>query len=228
MNELAIPPAASTPVCTRQGEYAILCDAGAGTELNLDIQRKVWAASARLTAREDVLEVVPGMNNFLVIFRGVQEDFDACRADILCAWSQSEAGDSKPREVTVPVIYGGQTGEDLQEVARRAGMGPEDYVALHAQATYVVYALGSQPGFAYLGGLDPRLAIPRRDTPRPRVEAGSVIIGGAQTGILSRTTPSGWHIIGRTELNCFDHTRERPALLEPGDTVRFTIQEVRA
>ncbi|MBV7483809.1 5-oxoprolinase subunit PxpB [Bordetella sp. BOR01] len=221
-------PAALT--CTRQGEYAILCDPGpAGTGApGLDVQHKIWAVSASLSAREDVLEVVPGMNNWLVIFRHIQHDFDACQAVIRDAWQAAPAGASQGRQIVVPVVYGGPQGEDLDLVARYAGLTRHEYIDRHARASYVVYALGSQPGFAYLGGLDSRLAVPRRDTPRPRVEAGSVIIGGNQAGILSRTTPSGWHIIGKTGLDCFDPARECPALLAPGDTVRFDVQAVLA
>src|SRR5690606_19600156 len=121
---------------------------------------------------------------------------------------------------------GGAEGEDLPFVAKATGMKVDEYVALHSQAEYVVYALGSQPGFAYLGGLDPRLAVPRRETPRPRIRQGSVIVGGNQTGVLARTTPSGWHVIGRTELECFDPRQERAALLAPGDRVRFRARGI--
>ncbi|OZI56350.1 5-oxoprolinase subunit PxpB [Bordetella genomosp. 4] len=219
---------AAKPICSRQGEYAILCDLGIPTSSTADltVQQKVWGMSACLSAREDVLEVVPGMNNLLVIFRSIQHDFDACQAFIHDAWETAGASAAPGRQIIVPVVYGGQDGEDLGLVARHSGLTTRDYIDLHAQGTYVVYALGSQPGFAYLGGLDPRLAVPRRDVPRPRVEAGSVIVGGSQAAILSRTTPCGWHIIGKTALNCFDHTQERPALFTPGDTVCFEIQEV--
>jgi len=223
-------PTQAKPICSRQGEYAILCDLGAATASTVDLmlQHKVWGMSACLAAHADVLEVVPGMNNLLVIFRDIQHDFDASEALIHDAWENAPANASQGRQIVVPVVYGGPDGEDLDLVAHHTGLSRRDYIERHAQATYVVYALGSQPGFAYLGGLDPKLAVPRRDVPRARVEAGSVIIGGHQASILSRTTPCGWHIIGRTALNCFDHTQARPTLLTPGDTVRFEIQEILA
>jgi len=217
------------PICSRQGEYAILCDLGVPGASTADIalQQKVWAMSAHFSAREDVLEVVPGMNNLLIIFRDIQHDFEACQATIHGAWKAASALATNGRQISVPVVYGGPGGEDLDQVAQHARLTREAYIKLHSQATYVVYALGSQPGFAYLGGLDPRLAVPRRDVPRPRVQAGSVIIGGSQASILSRTTPSGWHIIGQTAVNCFDHTNtDQPTLFMPGDTVRFTVQEI--
>jgi KipI family sensor histidine kinase inhibitor len=118
----------------------------------------------------------------------------------------------------IPVQY---IGEDIQELADRRGMAIQDGIRLHTETEYIVFALGSQPGFPYLGGLDKRLFSPRRPEPRVRVEAGSVVIGGGQTGVISRTSPSGWHIIGRTEVEFFNLKKEQPALLSPGDKVRF-------
>lgn len=223
------------PLCSRQGEFAILCDAasasgaasgsGASTPADPDIQRMIWALAARMTSYPDVIDAVPGMNNLLVVF-GRIPDLDACQAFVNRIWAGGPPAATPGREIIVPVVYGGDAGEDLLHVARHAGLSPRDYAKRHAQGIYTVYALGSQPGFAYLGGLDPALAVPRRETPRPRVQAGAVIIGGTQAGVLSRTTPSGWHIIGKTTLESFDPAREPPALFAPGDTVRFDVLEI--
>jgi KipI family sensor histidine kinase inhibitor len=126
-----------------------------------------------------------------------------------------------PREIVIPVVYGGADGPDLAEVARHAGMTADEVVAAHSGAAYDVFFLGFQPGFAYLGGLPPALATPRRDTPRVRVPAGSVGIGGAQTGIYPAASPGGWNLIGRTAVTLFDPHADAPALLAPGDRVRF-------
>jgi KipI family sensor histidine kinase inhibitor len=222
------PRAAAAPRFSMQGEDAVLCSADAGGRLDLDVQRRVWATCRLLAARDDVLEVVPGMNNLLAIFRAPVTDFPSTRRQMLQAWRSAPVDATSGRLVEIDVVYGGPTGEDLEFVARATGLDARTYVELHAGAEYVVYALGSQPGFAYLGGLDPRLAVPRRETPRPRVEQGSVIVGGNQAGVLARTTPSGWHVIGRTELECFDPARDPPALLAPGDRVRFRAKEILA
>ena len=121
----------------------------------------------------------------------------------------------------IPVAYGGQGGPDLPDVARQAGLDPADVVRRHHEATYRVGAIGFAPGFAYLTGLPPDLATPRRATPRVRVPVGSVGIGGAQTGVYTCPTPGGWSLIGRTDLRLFDPEREPPALLAVGDRVRF-------
>jgi KipI family sensor histidine kinase inhibitor len=129
--------------------------------------------------------------------------------------------DSEPDCLDVPVCYGGEFGADLDAVAAHAGLDRRDVIARHARADYRVGMLGFMPGFAYLLGLDASLHMPRRASPRTRVPAGSVAIGGAQTGIYPRELPGGWQLIGRTPLVLFDPQRDPPALLRPGQRVRF-------
>jgi inhibitor of KinA len=125
------------------------------------------------------------------------------------------------RAIEIPVCYGGIYGEDLQAIAHSRGLSADEVIALHCGATYHVHMLGFVPGFAYLGGLDARLATPRRDTPRPRVPAGSVAIAGEQTAVYPLETPGGWQIIGRTPLQLFTPEATPPSLLNAGDSVRF-------
>ena len=123
--------------------------------------------------------------------------------------------------VEIPVCYDGEFGPDLRDVAAAAGLDTAAVVARHCGATYRVAMLGFAPGFPYLLGLDPTLHMPRRANPRTRVPAGSVAIGGAQTGIYPRELPGGWNLIGRTPLHLFDAERDPPALFAPGRRVRF-------
>ena len=125
------------------------------------------------------------------------------------------------RLVELPVQYGGAEGPDIEGVARHVGLSVEALIERHAAIEYTVYFLGFQPGFAYLGGLDPALATPRRKEPRLHVPAGSVGIGGEQTGVYPTASPGGWQLIGRTAEVLFDPNRDPPSLLEPGDRVRF-------
>ncbi|MBP7675474.1 MAG: 5-oxoprolinase subunit PxpB [Thermoanaerobaculia bacterium] len=125
------------------------------------------------------------------------------------------------RSVEVPVCYEGDCAPDLTDVARGAGLSPEEAAALHASSSYRVAFLGFSPGFAYLLGLPPSLATPRLPAPRPAVPAGSVGIAGGQTGLYPRPTPGGWRLVGRTPLALFSPSREPAALLAPGDAVRF-------
>ncbi|HVM29784.1 MAG TPA: 5-oxoprolinase subunit PxpB [Candidatus Limnocylindrales bacterium] len=130
-----------------------------------------------------------------------------------------DLGSAAPLEI--PVRYGGENGPDLEEVAGLTGLTPEEVVRLHGSVDYRVYMLGFAPGFAYLGELPEQLELPRRDTPRPRVPAGSVAIAVRQTAVYPLATPGGWHIIGRTDLSLWEPQREPPALIEPGWSVRF-------
>ncbi|HYA66339.1 MAG TPA: 5-oxoprolinase subunit PxpB, partial [Burkholderiaceae bacterium] len=125
------------------------------------------------------------------------------------------------RVIEVPVSYGGEFGPDLQEVASLCKLSPHEVITRHAASAHVVYMLGFAPGFPYLGGLDPRLAVPRRATPRPVVPAGSVAIARDQSVIYPLATPGGWNLIGRTPLRLFLPAVQPPCLLQPGDGVRF-------
>ena len=123
--------------------------------------------------------------------------------------------------VEIPVCYGGELGPDLEALAHHTGLDGTEVVRRHAAATYHVAMLGFAPGFPYLFGLDASLHMPRRASPRTRVPAGSVAIGGAQTGIYPSELPGGWQLIGRTPLVLFDARRDPPSIVTPGDRVRF-------
>jgi KipI family sensor histidine kinase inhibitor len=123
--------------------------------------------------------------------------------------------------IEIEVHYGGRDGQDLPAVADAHGVSPDDIIELHADSTWTALFLGFAPGFAYLGPLPPDLATARRATPRERVPAGSVAIGGDQTAVYPFELPGGWQVIGRTETTMWDIARARPNLLAPGDLVRF-------
>lgn len=136
-----------------------------------------------------------------------------------------------PRVVDIPVCYGGELGPDLEDVARQHGLAVQEVIDIHAAGDYLVYMVGFMPGFAYLGGLSDRIATPRRQTPRTAVPAGTVGIGGAQTGVYPLVSPGGWNLIGRTPRRIFEIDRDEPALMVTGDRVRFhpiTPDEFRA
>lgn len=161
------------------------------------------------------------MNNLTVDLDHGAPDAQTLLDALRAAWDQSEAAAVPSRRIDIPVHYGGSAGSDLDEVARHTGLSRDEVIGLHSAAEYTVYFLGFLPGFAYLGGMDPRLATPRRREPRLMVPAGSVGIGGEQTGIYPIASPGGWQLIGRTSLPMFDSARDPPSLLLPGDTVCF-------
>lgn len=128
--------------------------------------------------------------------------------------------------IEIPVQYGGVHGPDLEPAAAACGISAQQFIQRHLEGDYYVHNLGFMPGFAYLGGLDPCLHLPRKHTPALRVPAGSVAIGGSHTGIYPAESPGGWHVIGFSTSTLFDPFNDQPCLLQPGDRVRF-VQETR-
>ena len=125
------------------------------------------------------------------------------------------------RSVEIPVCYGGEFGPDLVEVAAACRLTPDQVVALHGASESIVYMLGFAPGHPYAGGLDPKIAVPRRATARTSVSEGTVAIANGQTVIYPMKSPGGWNLIGRTPLKLFDPAATPPCLLQPGDQLRF-------
>ncbi|MEG3109156.1 5-oxoprolinase subunit PxpB [Pantoea sp. T14] len=193
--------------------------------ISLVSQQRIWGLNQRLQAHEEVLEVIPGMNNITILLRDPQHKALDAIERLQRWWEESEAQLPESRQVDIPVIYGGESGPDLNVVAEQANMTPQQVVELHSSSDYVVYFIGFQPGFPYLGGLDQRLHTPRRAEPRVLVPAGSVGIGGSQTGVYPLASPGGWQLIGQTRVALFDPKNQPPTLLRPGDTVRFVPQK---
>lgn len=125
------------------------------------------------------------------------------------------------RNIEVPVCYESEFAPDLDEIARHTGLSRDEIILRHSTATYRVSCVGFTPGFPYLSGLPPELAMPRRASPRKEIPAGAVAIGGTQTGIYPRKSPGGWNIIGRAPLRLFDVERDPPALFQAGDRIRL-------
>lgn len=170
-------------------------------------------------AFEELEDIIPADGSILLVFRPGAEPSGALLGALRAGVAPRAAGVGERHELRVQ--YGGAAGPDLVALARRAGMHPDDYIKGHAAVEYRVAFLGFQPGFPYLSGVLPALQAPRRDTPRTRVVAGSVAVGGAYTGIYPATGPGGWQLIGRTDATLFDPQRDPPCLLKPGDRVRF-------
>jgi len=193
--------------------------------VTLATQKRIWRLTQRLGELPEVVEAIPGMNNITVVLRNPHSVALDAIERLQRWWEESEALEPDSRAIEIPVVYGTAAGPDLGEVARHAGLTEKQVVELHSSVDYVVWFLGFQPGFPYLGGLPEQLATPRRAEPRLQVPAGSVGIGGAQTGIYPLATPGGWQLIGHTSLPLFDPSRDEPVLLRPGDTVRFIPQK---
>jgi len=213
------------------GESALLVTLGERIEVDLNRRAHlVTTAVNRLRGEDPRLgRPVTGYASVLVPFDPLELDTSAVQAILAPSIEAAleadldagSAAQGRPRLVTIGARYGGADGPDLDQVAELHGLRPADVVALHAGTTYRVFVLGFAPGFAYLGPLPAELATPRRATPRERVPAGSVGIAGAQTAVYPFETPGGWQLIGRTERQMWDLRSSSPALLGPGDAVRF-------
>ena len=214
------------------GDRALLLEVvGAGADVDVragasaQVSAAIRAAGPRVTA--GLVDIVPAERTVLVTTRP-GTDLVALRADLLAVVAPvvaaagagpgvgAAAGD--PRLVTIPVRY---DGPDLDDVARHTGLTVAEVTVAHEASRWEVAFCGFVPGFAYLVGGDPRLEVPRRSTPRTVVPAGAVALAGRYSGIYPRPSPGGWQLIGSTTAVLFDPHRESPALLRPGDRVRF-------
>jgi len=195
-----------------------------GTDRSAELLRQIQTAARSLEAAAipHVEDVVPAYLALTVFYDSLRTSYEEISGTLLAACDPATRtkakADKPPREHRIPVRYNGM---DLDAVAVATGLSVEEIIARHSGRTYTVDLLGFVPGFAYLSELDASLQIPRRAEPRPRIAAGSVGIAAAQTAVYPLDTPGGWHIIGSTETVMFDATRDTPALLAPGDTVRF-------
>jgi KipI family sensor histidine kinase inhibitor len=194
--------------------------------MDLSHQRRIWSMARRFADWPGISETVPGMTNLMLSFKTPPTDIAGLHAALREAWEQEGELQIEGRCIELPVVYGGDGGPHLGDVVAHTGLSVDEIIHLHAAPLYTVYALGSHPGYCYLGGMDERIATPRRKVPVVRLPGGSVSIGGAQTGVSASPGPSGWSTIGHTEMVFFDPSRAQAATLAPGDSIRFRIAKV--
>ena len=193
-------------------------DAALLVELASSDMAQSLAASLRTEPPHGIVEVVPGLASLLVELDPLTADAERASDAIERRLAGLQPLQPSGRTHTIPVAY---DGPDLDDVAELTGLSVPDVVARHSSAELHVLFCGFAPGFAYLGDLPVELRVDRLATPRTRTPAGSVAIAGSMTGIYPADLPGGWRVIGRTEVALFDPSADRPALLEPGDRVRF-------
>jgi KipI family sensor histidine kinase inhibitor len=212
----------TVPRIVPAGDSAINVEFEPVLDVQVNARAAALADAMQRAAIPGVRDVVPAHRTVTVFFDPLRTDSDALQRRIeeeIAAMVAVPIADRTP--IRVPVCYGGEFGPDLEEVASLAGLSAQDVVRLHTSEPFRVFMLGFLPGFAYLGLLDARIAVPRRPKPRVRVPAGSVALAGRHTGILPIDTPSGWRLIGRTPIRSFDLGRDDPFLIKPGDRVQF-------
>ena len=205
-----------------EGDSSVLVEFG--KEINPEINRKITATVQLMREQhiEGVVDVIPAFCSLLINYdpRVISFDDLKTRLEILVKMDV-KAGEEKKKVYEIPVCYGGEYGPDLENIAEHAGLSVEEVIKIHSSRDYLIYMLGFLPGFSYLGGLDERIHTPRLANPRIRIPAGSVGIGGSQTGIYPLDSPGGWQLLGLTPVKTYDPNRDVPILFEAGDYIRF-------
>ncbi|AAL81397.1 allophanate hydrolase [Pyrococcus furiosus DSM 3638] len=193
-----------------------------GEDISEETNRKVHALADYLLNYnpEWLLDVVPSYSALYVYFDPLMIDYREV-IDIIGKIKINEVERKEKRIIKIPIAYGGEFGPDIEFVAKYNGLSVDDVIEIHSKPLYRVYFLGFLPGFAYLGGMDERIATPRLEKPRLKVPAGSVGIAGKQTGWYAIESPGGWRIIGRTPLRTFNPEKIPPSIVSPGDYVKF-------
>jgi len=195
-----------------------------GEEISTEVNTRVRALEflVEQKALPGVVETVPTYRALLVYYDPSIVGYEALCAQLASLAEQATTTAMPPaREVELPCCYEGELGPDLEAAARRLDLPVEELVRLHAGAEYLVYFIGFTPGLPYMTGAPERLTIARLDTPRVKVPAGSVAIGGIQCCVYSVESPGGFWLLGRTPVRLYDPDAAEPILLKPGDRVRF-------
>jgi len=212
----------SRPKIVPLGDSSLLVQFG--NEIDIRINQRVHALArfVDVSSMQGIIETVPAYATLLIQYDPFLISFTQVREFLREKIFQvEETASRKPRQVEVPVRYGGEYGIDLESVARHLHLQIEDVICIHTHRTYTVFMMGFTPGFPYMGKLDDAIIMPRLETPRTRVPAGTVAIAGSQTGIYPIASPGGWQLIGWTPLQLFDPNSETPFLFSPGDEVKF-------
>lgn len=207
------------------GDAALLVQLG--NEINVEINHRVQTLAALIDSAQldGVIETVPAYSTLLIHYDPLVLTDSQIRTWVRTKLVHMDETESrKPRQIEVPLRYGGEYGPDLESVAAYHGLHPEDVIRIHSEKPYVIYMMGFTPGFPYMGKLHDAIATPRLETPRKHVPAGTVAIAGSQTGIYPVDSPGGWRLIGWTSLQLFDPKSESPFLFSPGDEVRFVVE----
>ena len=193
---------------------------------DLPAQRRIWSLAQTLQQWSEVESLIPGVTNLLVLLRDTPEEPTEVARRLRECWLATQALNVEGRQIDIPVCYGGEHATEREAVCRQTGVAAREVLRRHSQGIETVVALGSAPGFGYLHGLDPRLATPRKKVPSLNMLKGTVTIGGPQAGVSVLTGPNGWNAIGYAEIEVFNPHAAIPALMAPGDIIRFLPERV--
>lgn len=195
-----------------------------GNEISPDINRKIRAfkIAVEKSGIPGIVETVPTYRSLLVHYKPEVIGYKAITEKFKSLMGTLDNIEIPPPTVIeIPVLYGGEMGPDVENVASHNGKTVEEVIKIHTSQEYLIYMIGFIAGFPYLGGMSKEIATPRLKEPRVKIDGGSVGIAGEQTGIYPLDSPGGWQLIGRTPLKLYDAEREKPVLLEAGQYIKF-------
>ncbi len=205
------------------GDRAVTVDFG--NVISEEINLEVTTLAAKMQRRNEpgIEELVPTYRSLLVRFDPILISRAALIKMIenVTKENTEKKQEEKRRIHIIPCCYGGPFGEDLEGLSQVTRRSTRDIIRMHSKTDYLIYMMGFLPGFVYLGGMDPRIAAPRLESPRVEIPAGSVGIGGSQTGIYPVASPGGWRLIGKTPVPLFCPKAEHPMLCTAGEYIRF-------
>lgn len=203
-----------------------------GNEISPNINQKISKVMKFLDGlnNENFIDLVPTYRSIIINFNPLKISFQEIKelVEKNCDFSSETLEVKGKKIIEIPVLYGGEYGPDIENIATHNNLSVEEVINIHTSGEYLIYMLGFTPGFPYLGGMDKRIATPRLQNPRTKIPAGSVGIAGEQTGIYPVESPGGWQLLGRTPLNLFNLKKDNPFLLEVGEYIKFvpiTLEE---
>ena len=212
----------NTPKIKLAGDSAIIVDIGASIHPEINSKVHDFCSTLENNKPKWIREIIPAYKGLLIYFNPLEIELSDLNLYINENYNKiSKSATTNNKLIIIPTYYGGEFGPDLDNVINHTNLSKNEVIKTHSSVNYLVYAIGFSPGFPYLGGLPEKLNTPRLKNPRIKIPAGSVAIAETQTGIYPSATPGGWQIIGKTPLILFDHNRNPPVLLNPGDKIKF-------
>ena len=203
------------------GDSALSIELGNEISEEINIKVKELSDAIEKSHIKGVVELLPAYSSLMVFYDPEQTGYEKVRRKIVQLKPSKNLKNEQKKLIEIPCCYEREFAPDLDDIARETGLSTEEIISIHCGRDYRIYMLGFLPGFVYLGGLDKRIAVPRLKTPRKKITAGSVGIGGEQTGIYPLDSPGGWRLIGSTPIDMYDPKREKPVLCEAGQYLRF-------
>ncbi|SNS64643.1 sensor histidine kinase inhibitor, KipI family [Anaerovirgula multivorans] len=195
-----------------------------GNSISEEVNNKIRSMAAAIETKniKGIVELVPTYRSLMIHYHPLEISYNKLMDTLNELENQLETIElPAPQIIEIPTLYGGEYGPDIENVAKHNQLTVEEVIKIHTSSEYLIYMLGFTPGFPYLGGMDSKIATPRLESPRTKINAGSVGIAGGQTGIYPIDSPGGWQLIGRTPIPLYDPRRETPILLKAGNYIVF-------